>query len=349
MNKLFQILFVFILVILIGPQAAQAQTNIEIKATIQSLTVTEGSSVFTAVDSQGTEYTVDSSQSLVGELRYSLKEGQDVLLQRVSLPDGTTDVFLADVVRTNGLLLAVLFFAIVVVAVGRKRGFSSLVGLAITLAVLFGVIIPKILTGTDPVMITVLGSAVILLVNLHLTHGFNKQTFSAYLSTLIGLLLAWGFSAAFVSIANLSGLASDESALLFLTIDTISLPSGLLLAGFILGAVGVLDDIAITQTETVAELHSANPKMKTKELYTKAMNVGRHHIASVVNTLVLAYAGVALPVFLLFALRDDIGFMRLLNEEVIAVELMRTLSGTIALILLVPISTYMATRLFKKN
>ncbi len=328
---------------------AQAQTNIEIKATIQSLSVSEDSSVFTAVDSEGNEYVVDSKDAYVEGVRHNLKKGQEVLLQEVSLPDGSTDFFLSDVVRTNSLLWAVLLFAIVVIVVGKKRGFSSLVGLIITLAVLFGVIIPQILSGADPVIVTVFGSAIILLVNLHLTHGFNKQTFSAYLSTLIGLLLAWGFSAAFVSIANLSGLASDESSLLFLTIDTISLPSGLLLAGFILGAVGVLDDIAITQTETVAEIHDANPKLKTKELYNKAMNVGRHHIASVVNTLVLAYAGVALPMFLLFALRDDISFMRLLNEEVIAVELMRTLSGTMALILLVPISTYMATRLFKKK
>lgn len=127
------------------------------------------------------------------------------------------------------------------------------------------------------------------------------------------------------------------------------MPAGLLLAGIILGAVGVLDDIAITQTETVAELHEANPKLSSSELFKRGMQVGRHHIASVVNTLVLTYAGVALPIFLLFALREDMGFMRLLNEEMIAEELVRTLAGTAALILLVPISTWFATRIYNNK
>ncbi len=353
MKKIFQIVLVLIFAVTIGSSTVHAQMNNEIKATISSITTSQEQEgervVFTAVDNEGVEYLIDSEDSYIETVRFDLKQGQKVLLQQSELPDGTVQYFLIDVVRTNAILWMVLLFSVIVIAVGRIRGVSSLVGLAITLAVLFGIIVPKILAGSDPVMVTVIGSAIILLVNLHITHGFNKRTFYAYLSTLAGLLLAWAFSAAFVSLSSLSGLASDESSLLFLTIDTIKLPSGLLLAGFILGAVGVLDDIAITQTETVAEIHDANPELSTKELYVKAMNVGRHHIASVVNTLVLAYAGVALPMFLLFALREDIGIMRLLNEEVIAVELMRTLSGTIALILLVPISTYMATRLFKKK
>jgi uncharacterized membrane protein len=352
MNKKFALFFISIFISLLISPVALAQSNVEVRAQIDSIELNEQTQegihiIFSASDSDGNTYLVDSSESLLDRVRYDLSEGQEVLLQTVEYEDGTSQVFLVDVIRTSSILWIALFFALVVIVVGKKRGISSLVGLAITFLILFGLIVPQIIQGTDPVLITIFGSAIILLVNLPLTHGFNKRTFYAYLSTLVGLSLAWIFSVVFVHLANLSGLGSEESSLLFLTTEAIKLPSGLLLAGIILGAVGVLDDIAITQTETVSELHQTNPNLTAKELYNKAMNVGRHHIASVVNTLVLAYAGVALPIFLLFSLRDDMGFMRLLNEEIIAEEVIRTLAGTTALILLVPISTWMATRIYK--
>ncbi len=328
-----------------------AQSSQEVRASVSSIDFVEeiddgAHATFTAVDDEGVSYVVDGSESLLGDARYDLEVGQEVLLQVIVYPDDTVQVFLVDVVRTPSLLWIVLFFAVLVVLVGRKRGLTSLVGLAVTCAILFGVIVPQILNGVDPVLITVIGSAMILLINLPLTHGFNKRTVYAYFSTIIGLCFAWFFSAFFVYFSRLSGLGSEEASLLFLTTDAIELPSGLLLAGIILGAVGVLDDIAITQTETVFELHETNPKLTSRELYKKAMSVGRHHIASVVNTLVLAYSGVALPIFLLFALRDDIGIIRLLNEEIIAEEIIRTIAGTSTLVLLVPIATWFATRVY---
>ncbi len=343
-----------ILLILAPGYGAYAQSSQEFKAQISSIDLVEETDdgihvVFTAEDSEGKTYVVDSAESLVDRVRYDLKEGQHVLLQEVGYADGESQIFLVDVVRTGSLLWVVLFFSVLVVLIGRKRGLAALVGLAITCAVLFGLIVPQIIKGVDPVLITVLGSALILLVNLPLTHGFNKRTLFAYLSTLIGLSFTWLFSSIFVHFSNLSGLGSEEAALLFMTTEAIQLPSGLLLAGIILGTVGVLDDIAITQTETVSELHNANPDLSPSELFNRAMHVGRHHIASVVNTLVLAYAGVALPIFLLLALRDDMGLMRLLNEEIIAEELIRTVAGTGALILLVPIATWIATRIYSKK
>ena len=331
-----------------------AQSHPEITATIESIDVFKETSegvriIFTAIDAKGETYVVDSNESLLDRVRYKVSAGQKVLLQVIERDDGTKQVFLVDVVRTHSLFWITLLFSLFVVIIGRKRGVLSLIGLAITCMILFGLIVPQILKGVDPVLITVLGSSLILLVNLPLAHGFNKRTFYAYISTLFGLLLAWLFSSIFVLFANLSGLGSEESSLLFLTTKAIEIPSGLLLAGIILGAVGVLDDIAITQTETVSELRNANPKLSSSELYTRAMQIGRHHIASVVNTLVLAYAGVALPIFLLFALRDDMNLIRLLNEEIIAEEIIRTIAGTSALILLVQISTWFATRLYKNS
>lgn len=293
-------------------------------------------------------YTVDTSTSLLEGLRYDIKVGDDVFLQLITVDELVTAVYLVDIVRTGALIWMVVLFAVVILLVGRKRGAASLLGLIVTLLVLFGGVLPLILNGAHPVLVTVIGAVVILGVNMHLSHGFNRPTLLAFGSTVIGLLLAWIFAELFVHWGGLSGLASEEAILLFFKSSNIDWPAGILLAGIILGATGVLDDIAITQSETVQELHNANPKLDRKELFVRAMRIGRHHIASTVNTLVLAYVGVALPLFLLFLHTQGVDGWRFINEEPVAEEIVRTLAGTLALILTVPISTWLATMATKQ-
>ena len=341
------LLIVSVIAVLL-PVTAIAQSSQEVRATVERVVVDETVDhlrhvVFTARTNDGMLYTVDSANSYTAGMYYTLREGQDVLLQTVSRADGSQDVFLVDVIRRPALTWILILFAMVTIAVGALRGGMALVGLVVTVGILFGFILPRILAGADPVGVTMIGGLVILAVNMHLTHGFNRRTLSAFGSTAIGLGLVWGFAEVFVRAAQLSGVASEEASLLFLTTDNIAIPTGILLAGIILGAVGVMDDIAITQTETVMELKNANAAFDRKTLFIAAMRVGRHHIASVVNTLVLAYAGVALPLFLLFFLRDDLTVWRFINEELIAEEIIRTLAGTTALVLLVPIATWFAT------
>jgi uncharacterized membrane protein len=177
---------------------------------------------------------------------------------------------------------------------------------------------------------------------MHLSHGVNRHTFFAFLSTLGGLGLVLLFTQSFLWLARLSGLASEEGTLLFWELDPVQAPVGILAAGIILGSVGVLDDIAITQSETVRELLLANGHATRRDLFKQAMRIGRHHIASTVNTLILVYAGAALPVFLLF-MNQFGGYHEFLQNELVAEELVRTLAGTSALVLLVPISTWFAT------
>ncbi len=297
---------------------------------------------FTAM-TDGAEYMLDTRDSLLEGLRYNLREGDEVYLQMILVDDVVSAVYFSDVVRTDSLFWMILLFSAVILAVGRWRGVASLVGLAVTLGILFGFVLPMILKGAHPVFITVIGAIAILAVNMHLSHGFNRPTFLAFASTVIGLLLAWLFAELFVHWGDLSGLANEEAILLFFQADGVDWPKGILLAGIILGATGVLDDIAITQSETVAELRAANAKLDRKELFARAMRIGRHHIASTVNTLVLAYAGVALPLFLLFLHTQGMSIGRFLNEELVAEEIIRTLAGTMALVLTVPISTWLAT------
>lgn len=298
--------------------------------------------VFT-VEADGEEFQIDTRQSLLDGLRYRVDVGTPVYIQVIYTDGVPVQVFLVDVVRTGNLFLIILLFAVVIIAIGRLRGVASLVGLGITLLILFAFIIPQILNGADPVLVTVIGSLVILAVNMHLSHGFNKNTLFAFASTAAGLSMVWLFSNLFVWFAQLSGMASEEAILLQYNAESVAGPGGILLAAIILGAVGVLDDIAITQSETVSELRAANPKMTQKELFAAGMRVGRHHIASTVNTLVLAYAGVALPLLLLFMQTQGVDTIRFLNEEPVAEEIVRTLAGTLALILTVPIATWLAT------
>lgn len=296
---------------------------------------------FTARSEYGEQFYIETVDSFVAGVGYDLHVGDQVNL-RVIDEEGGMEVYLDDVRRDTGIWWIAGFFVVLTLAVGLLRGFLSLIGLGVTLAVLILGLFPAILRGADPVVATVVASAIILLVNMHLSHGLNRQTFFAFLSTLAGLGLVVIFTDVFLALARLSGLASEEGTLLFWELDPVQVPVGVLAAGIILGAVGVLDDIAITQSETVQELLIANPYTTRKELFVQAMRIGRHHIASTVNTLILVYAGAALPVFLLF-MNQFGGYQDFLQNELVAEELVRTLAGTSALVLLVPLSTWFAS------
>lgn len=303
---------------------------------------------FEAQDAGGASYEVDTSSSYTEGLRYDVRPGDRVLLVLLPNEGGGYDAQLADVIRTRGLLMIVALFALLTVAVGLMRGFTSLVGLAVTIGILFGLVLPRILSGGDPVLTTALGGAGILAVNMHLSHGFSRRTFVAFLSTVLSLGLAVVFARLFTAWGRLSGMGSEEAAFLSWQMGAGWDAHGILLAGMILGAVGVLDDIAVTQTEAVAEIAQANPSLSPRELYVRAMRVGRHHIASTVNTLVLAYAGASLPLLLLF-LNSSVSYSLFANTEVVAEQVVQTLAGTAALVLSVPISTFLASRLAASN
>jgi len=299
--------------------------------------------LFEVRSEDGASYVVNAAEGYTDLDSLHLEEGDQVYLQIVEGIDGEQTAYISDVVRTPFLLIVFFIFAGLTLVVGWLRGLLALLGLAITIGILFLFILPQILAGADPVTVTVIGAAGILLVNMHLAHGFNKQTFMALLSTFCGLTLVVVLSHAFVALTRLTGLGSEEAALLSFEAAQIVSYKGLFLAGIILGAVGVLDDVAIAQSETVAELREVNPKISKKKVFAAALRIGRHHIASTVNTLVLAYAGVAMPLFLLFLNAEGIDIARFLNEPIIAEEIVRTLAGTAALVLTVPIATWFAT------
>lgn len=287
-------------------------------------------------------FTVDSRESLLKSLRHPVRAGDKVMLAIVELENGETRVFLTDVVRTGPLGLLAILFVAVTLAVGRRRGLASLAGLVGSMAVLFGFILPQLLAGRNPLGISLVGSAVILCIAIFGSHGWRRESMAAFAATVAGLGVTGILASLFTVVARLSGLSGEDAAILqfdaAIPIDF----QGLLLAGIILGAVGVLDDVCITQAETVFELKKVNPALPRAELFQRALRVGRHHIASVVNTLVLAYAGASLPLLMLFYVsHQPVG--DLLNAEFLAEEIVRTLVGTIGLILTVPLATWFAS------
>ncbi|MGE5829859.1 MAG: YibE/F family protein [Micromonosporaceae bacterium] len=242
--------------------------------------------------------------------------------------------------RGRPLWLLTAVFALAVIAYGRWRGVRALAGLAVTFAVLLLFIVPAILDGKSPLLVAITGSAAIMFTVLYLTHGINLPTTVALVGTLISLTLTGLLAAATTAITKLSGIADEESGLLSVAHANVNM-QGLLLAGILIGALGVLDDVTVTQATTVDELAYANPGMGVGQLYRAATRVGRAHIASVTNTIVLAYAGASLPLLLLIsASNHPIG--EVLTNQLIAQEIVRSAVGTIGLIAAVPITTALA-------
>jgi uncharacterized membrane protein len=280
-----------------------------------------------------------------------ISPGEKVLLARDSL-EGAANApyYITDRYRLPALFFAILLFILVAVFFGRIRGLTSIIGLAMSIGVLIGFVVPQILAGHDPLTICLIGAVAIALVSLYLAHGFNKRTTVALCGTIITLVVSALLAILFVSIAKLTGLATDQSFYVELGTNISLNLRGLLLGGIIIGALGVLDDVTIGQAATVYELKDANHDLDPKELYRRAMSVGREHIASLINTLFLAYAGISLPIILyLVAFQNGVPLWFALNSESIAEEIVRTMVGSVGIILAVPITTLLAAWVFGKR
>lgn len=252
---------------------------------------------------------------------------------------GNTYTFL-DMDRTTTIWLWLGAAVLLIILVGMTRGVLSLIGLGITLAAVMGFLVPALLRGGDPVALAITAGAAILFPVLFLVHGINWKSASALAGTLTTMVLAAGLANLAISTSQLRGLGNEDNLLIQLYLPDVSV-TGLLLAGFIIGALGVLNDVTIAQASTVQELYEAAPRSRPMEVFRSAMRVGRDHIASMVYTLVLAYLGTALPLSILLSVSDR-PLMQSLTSDVVATELLRSTIGAVALVLAVPITTLIA-------
>ncbi len=249
----------------------------------------------------------------------------------------------ADRQRRGVLTVIAVVFALAVVLLGRLKGLAALAGLAASLAVLILYVVPALLEGAAPMTVAVLGAAAIAYMALYAAHGLRASTTVALLGTLGALGLTAVLSQLAVQAAELTGFTSEESLLLTFLPGRID-ARGLILAGIVLGSLGALDDVTVTQVSAVNEIRAANPMLPMKEVLRAGLRVGRDHIASTVNTLVLAYAGASMPLLVLFAISHQ-SLGAIANSEVVATEIIRTLIGSVGLVAAVPITTWLAAML----
>jgi len=269
-----------------------------------------------------------------------LEEGDRIVVAYAEdAPEGFQYAY-QDRERRQPLLILGALFALAVVALGRFKGLRALGGVAVSLVVLATFILPGILEGREPVLVALVGGGVIAIVALYVSHGISAASTTALIGALVSLALVGLLAWAFIGLTDLSGLADEEARFLQVAATQVHL-RGLILAGIVIGTLGVLDDVTVTQVSAVWELHNANPELDRASLFRGALRIGRDHIASVVNTLVLAYAGASLPLFLLFTSAQQ-SLSDTANSEVVAVEIVRTLVGSIGLVAAVPITTALA-------
>ena len=253
---------------------------------------------------------------------------------------GLAEYSFSDFERGRPMLILVLLFTALVVVLGRARGALSLLGLALSLGIVVVFIVPAILDGKSPLLVAVVGSSAVMLATILLAHGTGPKSLAAIVGTTVSLLLTVLLAVIFTDLTHLTGLSSEEATFLQVNQGNLSL-EGLLLAGMVVGALGVLDDVTISQSSTVLALRAANPSQGFRELFGRAMSVGRDHVSATVNTLVLAYVGASLPLLLIFS-STSLGLVETVNLELIAKEVVATLVGSIGLIAAVPITTAMA-------
>ena len=273
--------------------------------------------------------------------------GDRVLVERTRTLDNEDIFLIADYVRLGPLFWLTLLFIVAIVLLSGWQGVRSLVGVGISLLVIVGFIVPQILAGRNPFVVALLGSAVMMGLSLYLVYGWRRKTHVAvaglFLSLVVtGLLAFWS-----VNITRLSGYGAEEAG--FLQVAGVQLdPRGLLLAGIMIGALGALDDIAVGQSSAVFELSRANPGLDWRALFGHGMIIGRDHLAAMVNTLLLAYVGAALPLLLMFSVYSEPLGMTL-NREIIAEEIVRTLVGSLGLLAGVPLTSIIAALVAQKR
>lgn len=291
---------------------------------------------------KGKEVTVDHGKMTTISEEQKVSVGEKVVLLKLPTPGGV-QYQIIDRYRLNTLLPIIMFFFVLVLILSRWKGLGAMVGLVVSLAVIMLFIVPQILAGRDPLFISIVGSFVIMTVTIYLAHGFSRKTHIALASTFFSLSLTGLLAYLFVDLVHLTGLGNDAAtSLKFGKTENINF-QGLLLGGIIIGALGVLDDITTSLSAVIEELKIANPAYTFAHLVRSGLRIGSEHISSLVNTLVLAYAGAGLPLFL-FLILNPLGhpLWVILNSEIIVEEIVRTLAGSIGIVLAVPITTFLA-------
>lgn len=298
---------------------------------------------------KGTEITIENAITDQANYDIIVKQGQKVSIMLEEYEDGTFKLYIADYYRINSLIYIILAFIILVVIIGKWKGIKSLISLAVTVGTILFIMLPLILKGMNPIWVSVLTAVFVTVVTIFLVGGINNKTIAAIIGTSFGVISAGLIAYIFSKTANLTGLSAEESMML------LYIPQGiefnfrdLLFAGIIMGALGAAMDVGISISSSIHEIHNANPELSKNRLFKSGMNVGRDIMGTMINTLILAYVGTSIPILLVF-MAYNTELNKVFNLDIIATEVVRSLAGSIGLILTIPITALVATNLIKSN
>lgn len=284
----------------------------------------------------------------ISDSAFLMEEGDKVYVRYLQTRDGTEYYSIHEPYRLDALLWLLGLFIAAALLFGGKQGFLSIIALFISFGGIFKFLFPEILTGGNVVIIATGGALLSLFVVMYMTHGFTRLTTSAFLGCTLSVIATVLLAKYAVSLTKLTGFASEESVYLNLATSGSLDFVALLVGGIIIGVIGVIDDVSITQASVVNQLRSANPSLPLRTLYAKGLKVGRDHMGAVINTLILAYAGASLPLVLLLYVSDT-PMLELINRELIATEIVRSIVGSVGLLLAVPLTTLIAVFLMRKG
>ena len=298
---------------------------------------------------KGTEITIENAITDQANYDIIVKQGQKVSIMLEEHKDGTYEVYIADYYRINSLIYIILAFIILVVVIGKWKGIKSLISLAVTIGTILFVMLPLILKGLNPILVSVVTAVFVTVITIFLVGGINNKTIAAIIGTSFGVVSAGIIAFIFSNTASLTGLSAEESMML------LYIPQGiqfnfrhLLFAGIIMGALGAAMDVGISISSSIHEIHYANPELSKIRLFKSGMNVGKDIMGTMINTLILAYVGTSIPILLVF-MAYNTELNKVFNLDIIATEVVRSLAGSMGLILTIPITALIATNLIKSN
>jgi uncharacterized membrane protein len=342
--------------------AAQADTQAEARV-IRVLETRQTSSSAGLVLQQDLELLIESGAQRgrkvetkgIGDLVVNnaniYKAGDRVIVGLGQDSSGRPNYYVLDYVRSSALLLLTGLFVAVSLVIGGFKGLKSLLSLLFSFLVIMKLMVPAVLAGWPPLLIGLISAAIILAVIIYVTEGWNRQAHVAVVSIALSLSLTALLSMLFTWLSRLTGLGQEETAYVAEFAGRTINYQGLLLASFVIGTLGAVDDVVISQIEAIQQLRAANPSLKFGQVFRMGMAIGRSHFGAMVNTLFLAYAGASLPLLLLFGLKSGVfaDFSQIINHEEIATEIVRTLVGVIGLAMALPLSTWLAARYLKAD
>jgi uncharacterized membrane protein len=317
-----------------GKIIADGQTNLFQKLVLQ---VTDGIDTGKIIHIRyGDQQSLTKNQELT--------KGEVVILLKTTDQTSKISYAIYDKYRLPQVVIVVVFFILIIFAIAQLKGIGSLFGLVISLGVILLFVVPQLLQGNNPLGVSIIGALIILLVTTYIAHGISRQTTVALLATFLSLMATALISIGFVTLSKLSGLGSEDIASLQIGATSVINLQGLLLGGIIIGTLGALNDVTITQSAAIFEIVQTDSSLQFSALVKKGFRIGREHILSLVNTLVLAYAGSSFFIFIYLVLNPQhVPYWVILNSETLTDEIVGTISGSIGLIMAVPIVTLLAS------